>query len=199
MTEWLRTAQLDAAQAEDTNTRPADDDQLVKRALHDSEAFAVLYRRHVERVYRYLLYRVGNVHEAQDLTSETFVEVMRGLKRYRRDGRFGAWVIGIARYNANDHFRRRRTVASLDAMTDLLESGDSPDETTEQRLTLEQVRHALEKINPDRAEAIRLRMFAELSAAEIGAVMKKNEAAVRMLIYRGLTDLKQLLKEEAQT
>ncbi len=197
MTEWLRTAPLDTVQAEDTNTRPADDDQLVQRALHDSEVFAVLYRRHVERVYRYLLYRVGNVHEAQDLTSETFVEVMRGLKRYRRDGRFAAWVIGIARYNANDHFRRRRTVASLDAISDLPESGDSPDETTEQRLTLERVRHALEKINPDRAEAIRLRMFAELSAAEIGTVMKKNEAAVRMLIYRGLTDLKQLLKEEA--
>lgn len=157
MTEWLRTAQLNAAHAEDINTRPS------------SEAFAVLYRRHVERVYRYLLYRVRNVQEAQDLTSETFVEVMRGLKRYRRDGHFAAWVIGIARYNANDHFRRRRIVTSLDVMADLPESGDSPDATAEQRLTVEQVCRALEKINPDRAEAIRLQMFAELSAAEIGA------------------------------
>lgn len=193
MTDWFRAVRWEGEPAEPR----ADDDQLAKRALNDPEALAQLYRRHVDRVYRYLLYRVGNVHDAQDLTSETFTEVVRGLKRYRGNSGFAAWVIKIARYNANDHFRRQRPQVSLESVVTLDSESASPDERLEQQLTLERVFKALLQINPDRAEAVRLRMFGELSTAEVGALMGRNEAAVRMLIHRGIADLKQLLKEDS--
>ena len=66
------------------------------------------------------------------------------------------------------------------------------------KLQLEQVRHALAALSPERAEAIRLHVFAGLSVAEVAHVMHKNKATVRMLIYRALRDLRARLAPAAE-
>lgn len=171
-----------------------DDPALVRMARQDLAAFSLLYRRHLRQVYHYLLARTGNVEEAQDLTSQTFMAAMQNLAGYRDSHPFIAWLLGIARNKAVDHYRRGDTAAGL-AEVDEVVSGDDPlEEIVGRRLELELVARKLRTLAPDRAEALALRLFAGLEVGEIAAIMDRNEAAVRMLVFRGLRDLHQQLQ-----
>src|SRR5687767_3163574 len=90
----------------------SDEEALVEAAVHEPTAFAQLYRRYVDRVYRYLLVKVGNVDDAQDLTAQTFLAAMENIRQYQRHGSFGGWLIGIAQNKVGDHFRRLKEVVS---------------------------------------------------------------------------------------
>jgi RNA polymerase sigma-70 factor (ECF subfamily) len=155
--------------------------------------FEALYQRYANQVYRYLLARVGNTHDAQELTSETFIAAFEGLEHYQEQGKAAAWLIRIAKHKAVDHFRAQSKTVSLDAVAELSHPAPLPDETIATRLQWEQVSRALRALSPDRAEALTLRVLAGLSVAEVAAVMGKNEAAVRMLVSRALHDLRERL------
>lgn len=177
-----------------------DDDQvLVRQAQANKEAFAELYQRHAVRVYRYLLARVGDTADAEDLTSQTFMAAMVGLPRYHGPMPFVAWLLGIARHKAADHFRARRPEQSLETAVPLSASNDPPEESVGRTLQLETVARKLQTIAPDRAEAVTLRLFAGLEVAEIARLMDKNEAAVRMLVFRGLRDLQAQLGQSEES
>ena len=170
-----------------------DDEALARLAVQHSDAFGDVYRRHVQRVYRYLLSRVGNVDEAQELTAETFMAALQGISQFRGQSTFATWLLGIARHKSADHFRRRRETVSVDLLGELPHPDGSPEDALAGRLQLEQVRRALDALSPERAEAIRLHVFAGLSVAEVAQFMHKHEAAVRMLIHRGISDLRRRL------
>jgi RNA polymerase sigma-70 factor (ECF subfamily) len=169
------------------------DEALAREARENPAAFAGLYRRHVNRVYRYLLVRVGDVHDAQDLTAQTFLAALEGIAGYRGQGGFAAWLLGIARRKAADHFRRGRTTLPLEAAAHVPDPNPLPDAVAEQRLRLERMTRALRGLSPDRAEALSLRVFGGLNAAEVGRVMGRSEAAVRMLVHRAVRDLRERL------
>jgi RNA polymerase sigma-70 factor (ECF subfamily) len=165
----------------------------VRRAQEDPSAFADLYRQHVKQVYRYILSRVSNVADAQDLTSQTFLTALESLAHYRAQGAFGAWLMGIARHKVMDHYRQvlPHPEFDLEEADEVMDGRVRPDEAVNQRLQLERVAAKLDVIAPDRAEAIRLRIFGNLSVTEVAKVMDKQEPAVRMLIHRGLRDLQE--------
>jgi hypothetical protein len=73
-----------------------DDARLAHQARADPEAFAELYRRHVRSIYRYHLAHTGNVRDAEDLTSQTFMAALEGIRSYRGTGPYITWLIGIA-------------------------------------------------------------------------------------------------------
>ena len=168
-----------------------EDDMLVARAQQNLGAFSELYQRHVQRVYRYVLVRVGgNVQDAQDLTSQTFLAAMEGLKSYRSTQPFVAWLLGIARHKVADQFRRQKPQVELETAVSLTDTNtDDPDEQLDQQLDIARVTRKLQTIAPDRAEVITLRLMAGLEVPDIARLLGKNEAAVRMLLFRGLRDL----------
>jgi DNA-directed RNA polymerase specialized sigma24 family protein len=90
------------------STQEVDDDALVQAIRSDPAQFAVLYRRYALPVYRYLYGRVGNAKDAEDLTSQVFLEVLESLPRYRSQGSFAAWLFTLARRRAIDLHRRQR-------------------------------------------------------------------------------------------
>jgi RNA polymerase sigma-70 factor (ECF subfamily) len=145
-----------------THPRELDESDLVRQALHDVEAFAELYRRHLTRVYRYHMAHVGNARDAEDLTSQTFMAALEGIRSFRGTGSFAAWLFEPPTDKAAYH-----------------------------RLQLEAVSRALRQISADRAEALILTYFGGLSHVETGRVLNKSEAAVKMLISRGLQDLRE--------
>jgi RNA polymerase sigma-70 factor (ECF subfamily) len=167
------------------------DEQLAYRASIDRQAFAELYRRHVERVYAYHYTRTGNVDDAQDLTTLTFLAALEGIGRYRGSGSFAAWLFGIARNKLYTLFRSRRHEERLEALEDLVDPADHPETVTARRFELAEISRAMYKLPPDRAEALTLCVFSELSAEDAGRVMGKSPAAVKMLIYRGLKELRE--------
>lgn len=172
---------------------PDEEALLVREAQRDLSAFTTLYQRHVQKVYRYLLVRLGNEQDAQDLTSQTFLTAMEQLQAYRGEGRFAAWLLGIARHKLMDRYRRQKPELLLETADSVPDAVDAPDEIIDRRLQIEVVARKLQTLAPDRAEALSLRLFAGLDIAEIAGVMDRNEAAVRMLVFRGLRDLQSQL------
>ncbi len=161
-----------------------DDPTLVEHARHNPEAFAVLYRRYLTPLYRYLYRRLGNGHEAEDLTSQVFMEALDGLaaNRYRKDGCFPAWLFTIARRRLADFYRQRPTAELNDppspepALLSAIEKGED----------LQRLAHLLIQLGEDRQELLRLRFSAGLSFAEIARLEGRSEAAVKMSLYRTL-------------
>jgi RNA polymerase sigma-70 factor, ECF subfamily len=173
------------------------DENLASQALREPEAFAELYRRHVQRVYCYHLARIGNVAEAQDLTTITFLAALEGLPRYRGSGRFLAWLFGIARRQQLLHFRNKRREEALDFAENLADPAPPLELLAGQKLRINQVRKALDLLSKDRREALQLCLFANLSAEEAGDLLGKSPSAVKMLLLRGLRDVRNILATDA--
>jgi RNA polymerase sigma-70 factor (ECF subfamily) len=168
-----------------------DEMQLAQDARVSAEAFAELYRRYVRRVYRYHMAHTGNVKDAEDLTSQTFMAALEGIRSFRGDGSFIAWIMGIASRKRSLFFRGSRPEVALDAALHIPSPGLPTDQAASQRLGMESISRALKQISPDRADAWVLVYFGNLTNAEAGRVLKKSEAAVKMLTSRGLRDLRE--------
>src|SRR5438309_11221412 len=171
----------------------ASDAALVHEAASDPTRFAALYQLYVDDLYRYLLSRCGDHMDAEDLVAETFLAAFRAARAYRGTGPVKAWLVGIARRKAADARRGKRVQLDLDAAVDLADPIRT-DDLALQRVELARVLAMTDRLAPDRAEALRLRFFAGLDSAEIAPIMGRSEAAVKMLVHRALTDLREQLE-----
>ena len=170
-----------------------DEIDLAYEARANTEAFGELYRRHVTRVYRYHMAHTGNVKDAEDLTSQTFIAALEGIRSFRGSGSFAAWLLGIAARKKAMFFRRSgiKPEVPIEVAEQIPSPNLGTDQLANQRLRLESITRALKQITPERADAIALCFFSELTYTEVGFVLKKSEAAAKMLVTRGLQDLRE--------
>lgn len=170
-----------------------DDDILVKAIAGDKEAFGILYERYVGRIYTYIYYRTGNMHDAEDLTARVFYRAIEHIGRYRQRGvPFSAWLYRIA-HNlvANWHRdRQRRQEVSIDEVLNLQEKMDPPEVTMLNRMDVERMMKVIQSLSPERQELIILKFVQELSNAEIGRIMRRSEGAIKSLYHRTLLSLR---------
>jgi RNA polymerase sigma-70 factor (ECF subfamily) len=174
-----------------TNHDPIDELRLAHAAATDVDAFARLYRLTLPRVYRYHMAHTGNAMDAEDLCSQTFMAALEGIRSFRGDGSFTAWILGIASRKRLMFFRGTKPEVPLEAAFQLPSPGIPPDTEAFQRLELQTISHALRQITPERAEAIVLSFFGGLANGEIAHLLGKSEAAIKMLLSRGLHDLRE--------
>ena len=167
-----------------------DDAHLAQHARTDSQAFAELYRRHVSSIYRYHLAHTGEIKDAEDLTSQTFMAALEGIRSFRGKAPYITWLIGIASRKRALFFRGKKPQVPLDAAVHLPYPGLPTDKAAARRIQVEQLVGALRTISQDRAEAIILCFFSGLSTTEAALVLGKSEASIRMLLSRGLHDLR---------
>jgi len=168
----------------------ADEDaSLVKAAQRDPAAFATLYRRYVTPIYRYVYSRLGNVADAEDLTARVFTETLEGLHRYREQGNFAAWLFTIARHRVTDYYRRQRPNLSLNAALDSPADGTDPLAHVVQEEALRRLAALVAQLDEEQQELLRLRFAAGLTYREIGRIMGRSGAAIKMAIHRLLRRL----------
>lgn len=174
------------------------DDELALEARHSSVAFAGLYRRYATGVYRYLYGRVGNQKDAEDLTSQTFLQALEAISRYRPKGHFAAWLFSIARRRAADFHRQgyRRSEFSLDTLNLRVAINEQQIDNAIQAEELFKLGQLYNQLPDDKQELIRLRYAAGLTYAQIGQVLKRSEAAVGMALRRIKDQLRQQLDEQ---
>jgi RNA polymerase sigma-70 factor, ECF subfamily len=174
-----------------TESPPMEETDLAREAIANANAFTELYQRHATRVYRYHMAHTGNVKDAEDLTSQTWMAALEGIRSFRGTGSFAAWIMGIASKKRLMYFRGNKREVPLDAALHIPSPGLTPDKEASQRLQMESVSRALRQLSPDRADAVTLSFFGGLSTIEISRVLNKSEAAVKMLISRGVQDLRE--------
>jgi RNA polymerase sigma-70 factor, ECF subfamily len=158
----------------------------------DSDAFALLYERYVDVVYRYVYYRVGSHHVAEDLTSETFVRALRRLDSFSWTGRdIAAWFVTIARNLVLDHVKssRYRLEVSTGELLDGDERAPSPEDDVLARLRDERLVEAMRRLKPDQQECLAMRFLQGLSLAETAEVMGRTAGAVKQLQLRAVRSL----------
>jgi RNA polymerase sigma-70 factor (ECF subfamily) len=177
--------------------------QLVEAAkAGDTDAFAALYDRYLDTVYRYVYYRVGSRQLAEDLTSETFLRALRRIGTFTWQGRdFAAWLVTIARNLVADHFKSSRfrleiTTADMVSTESRSDTAEGPENAVMRAWTNLALLEALKRLNPQQQECLVLRFLQGLSVAETARIMGKNEGAIKTLQYRAVRTLASLLPEE---
>jgi RNA polymerase sigma-70 factor (ECF subfamily) len=161
----------------------------------DSRAFAAIYDAYAGRLYRFLMLRVGQPADAEDLLQRVFIKVIEALPRYEDRGLpFGAWLFRIARNVAIDFTRARADDQDLTVVIDQPDDAPQPAAAAEREADRRMVRQALERLTPEQRDVLVYRFFAGLDAREIGALMGKREGTVRALQFRGLATLRRHLE-----
>ncbi len=175
-----------------------DDAYLIENARQDTGAFTEIYRRYLNPVYYYLLARVRDQQDAEDLTSQVFLEAIEKLHMYRPIKPFAAWLFTIARHRAIDFYRRRRREVPLDADQDQADPAADPLREALARERLSDLVRQVAGLDEEGQELLRLRFAAGLTFAEIAAVLQRKESAVKMAYYRLISRLEsQMDKEDA--
>jgi RNA polymerase sigma-70 factor (ECF subfamily) len=158
----------------------------------DAEAFGQLYDHYVDGVYRFIYYRVGSVHLAEDLTSETFVRGLRAVQRFTWQGKdFGAWLTTIARNLIADHYKSSR--ARLEIVADQVPEGrqvqDGPEDGVLRLLTNEILHDLVDALPGEQRDCILMRFIQGLSIAQTAAALGRSEGAVKQLQLRAVRNL----------
>jgi len=172
-----------------------DEESLVRRAQqHEPEAFAQLYEEYFNRIYRYIVLRIGNAMEAEDLTQQVFLNALRSISSFKWKGiPFSAWLFRIAHNQVVDYLRKaaKRTTDSLEGKVAM--SSSNPQLEVERKLAIEQVLLATQQLTEAQREVISLRFTSELPIAEVAKVMGKSEGAVKALQHSAIVALRKAL------
>jgi RNA polymerase sigma-70 factor, ECF subfamily len=173
---------------------------LSAAARGDEEAFGRLWYDLQPRVLRY--FAVVAPAAAEDLASETWLGVVRGIERFRgTEPAFRAWVFTIARHEALDRWRRAAHRPTEDLAVDGLMERVAPDDPAAAAVEGFSTRAALAVVATlpaDQAEAIVLRVVAGLGVDRVAAIMDKRPGTVRVLTHRGLRRLAERLGDDAR-
>lgn len=176
---------------------------LVERAKHDPEAFGILYERYVNRIYNYLYYRVGNHHDAEDLTARTFFQALKHIGRYEERGlSFGIYLHRIAHNLASNWHRDHnwQEAVPLEEMESLEDGEEGPHALIEQQEEREILLRAVRCLSPDQQQVVILRHVEQMDNASIAKIMGRSRGAVKALYHRALVSLRKeldrLLSEE---
>ena len=140
-------------------------------------------------IYRYIYSRLGNVADAEDLTARVFAEALEGLHRYREQRNFAAWLFTIASHKVADYYRRQHPTLPLNESLDSPADGTDPLAQVVQEETLRRLAALLVQLDEEQQELLRLRFAGGLRYGEIGRVVDRSEAAVKMAVHRLLRRL----------
>ena len=170
---------------------------MLQAKAGDSDAFAQLYDGYVERIYRYIYFRVSDDETAEDLTSQVFLKAWEHLDRYQPgESPFLAWIYRIARNQVIDYYRVHKEFISLEEIATLASDNQSVVEAVQILFDMKTVRDAMKYLTKDQQEVVVLKFIAGLSTEDIASMMKKREGAIRALQMRALQTLAKYLKEE---
>jgi len=171
------------------------------KAQLDAE-FSDLYRTHLRDVYSYAYYRVGNHHDAEDLTEQTFLQAYRHFARAQRESRGRAlrpWLIRIAHNLAANLYRdRSRKPASPIDETAPLPALHTTEQLVEGREELGRVLEGVGRLPEDRREALIMRFALGMDNREIARALDRSDGATKVLIHRAIKQLQELVSESAQ-
>lgn len=167
--------------------------QLVARAQAGSEdSLSQLFDTFSNRIYRFFILRTSNKEIAEDLTQTVFLEMIQALPRYKQQtgAKFSTWLFQIARFRLIDHYRKQRPQVALE---DAPEPSHEPLSNVDP-LSTQQIERSLNQLPERYRTVLHLRFREELTTTEIAQVLKTTPLNVRVIQYRALRALRQLLE-----
>jgi RNA polymerase sigma-70 factor (ECF subfamily) len=173
--------------------------RLVDRAQRgDRDALEGLYLLHFDRIYSYLHLSVGNRHDAEDLTTQTFLKMLESIGRFRwRSAPFSAWLFRIAHNLAMDHFRASRRWQPEEAVPE----PEPPEESAAEEEALESIGRRsmlelIENLSHEQQQVLTLKFVFSFTNSDAATILGKTEGAIKSLQHRALASLQRQLENQ---
>ena len=175
---------------------------LVDRAQKgDRDALEELYLIHFDRIYSYLHVSVGNRHDAEDLTTQTFLRMLESIGKFRwQSAPFSAWLFRIAHNLAMDHFRAARRWQPEEEVPE-----PEPDESTSaeagalEAIGRKSMLELIEELSPEQQQVLTLKFVFNFANADVATILGKTEGAIKSLQHRALVSLQKQLEKRGRS
>jgi len=176
-----------------------DEENVIRRAQqHDRVALTQLYEENFDKIYRYVVLKIGDRTEAEDLTQQVFLNAIKSISSYKWKGMpFSAWLFRIAHNQIVDYLRKKSRQPTVALDDSLPAGGNDPRQIAEQKLEIEQLAAATKELTKLQQEVISLRFAGELPIAEVARIMGKSEGAIKALQHSAVAALRKIMLVEA--
>jgi RNA polymerase sigma-70 factor, ECF subfamily len=175
---------------------------LVDRAQQDDRgALEELYLIHFDRIYSYLHVSVGNRHDAEDLTTQTFLKMLESINKFRwQSAPFSAWLFRIAHNLAMDHFRAaRRWQPEEEVPEPDADESTSAEEGAFESIGQKSMLELIDELSGEQQQVLTLKFVFNFSNAEAATILGKTEGAIKSLQHRALVSLQKQLERREKT
>ena len=175
--------------------------KLIEQARRgDRQAVATIYENHVDRIFRYIVFRVGSESDAEDLTAEVFLNMVEGLPNYEYTGApFEAWLYRIASRRVADFYRKRGRLPEADLSEHIEGSAPLPEERVLEKQEVSELHAALRQLSEQEQQILILRFVERKSHQAVADTLNKRVSAVKTAQHRALRQLSRLLGSEKKT
>ena len=172
-----------------------DEQSLIRRAQeHDQVALTQIYEENFDKIYRYVVLKIGDRAEAEDMTQQVFLNALKSIKSYKYRGMpFSSWLFRIAHNQVVDYYRKKKRSATVPLDDNIISGFDNPGWEAERKMEIEQMTQATQQLTQAQQEVISLRFAGELSIAEVAKVMGKTEGAVKALQHAAIVSLRKIM------
>lgn len=168
-----------------------------KLVLHcqagELKEFTKLYDAFLDRIYKFVFYRVGHKELSEDITSTVFLKALQNIQKFNPDkGEFSTWLFAIAKNSVVDHFRSGSYVELPLEEVESVDTVDSPFEQAVRSMDAQKAQSILNSLGEKERELIVMRLWDGLSHKEIAEILGQSEGSVRTSFSRTMTSLKQV-------
>jgi len=175
-----------------------DEHNLVARAKEgEAEAFGLLYDFYMPRIYRFVLFKVSQREEAEDLTHQTFLKAWENIERYESRGHpFSSWLYRIAKNTVIDSYRKSSPQLSIENISsDLLIEESTSERDVESKLEWDKLLVGIRELSEVEQDVLIMRFVDDLTHKEVAKAIGKSEGATKVIQHRALKNLKKTLEQ----
>lgn len=171
---------------------------LIKQAQSgEPEGFGKLYDAHHHQIYRFIFLKVGSRAEAEDLTHQVFLSAWQNIKNYTSGGTpFKSWLYRIARNKVIDFYRLAKNNIALELVKDSVYANHDLELNLEESLALDEVRTAMQKLTSEQQDVMVMRFVEDMPIKEVAKIIGKTTGAVKLIQFRAIGKLKNILNHE---
>lgn len=155
----------------------------------NTEQFGELYDRYVRKIYAFIYYKTLHRETAEDLTSEVFLKALKNIKSFDLEKKFSTWLYAIARNSVIDHYRTLKRAQPIEDVWDLGDESDMS-EKIDDRIVFEKINKHLARLSPIQRDIIILRIWEDMSYADIAGIVGKNEGNCKVIFSRAIAELR---------
>lgn len=175
---------------------PSEEKIILRAKKGDSGAVTILYERYVDRIYRYIAYRVPN-DDAEDITAEVFVKMVEGLPKFTITGApFESWLYRIAATRIADYHRKNQRTTEVELTDFVADKEPLPEEHILNEQEAEKLKQALSLLSEEQKLVLMLRFIERRTHQDVADVIGKSVSAVKSIQHRALVELTRILGSE---
>ena len=171
------------------------EESLVRRAQqHDQAALTQIYEENFDKIYRYIVLKIGEKTEAEDMTQQVFLSAFKSISSFKWKGTpFSAWLYRIAHNQIVDYLRKKSRRPTVPLDESLTAGNSNPAQAVELKLDNERLVLAARQLTGAQQEVISLRFAGELPIAQVARIMGKSEGAIKALQHSAIVSLRKIL------